>query len=101
MSNSTTPSAVRATTKYTLETAGSAAGKAPRPKRSLRESGRKFIPLFAAEKTPFIAAVAAIVTSSAATLVAPVLIVRAIDTDIRQKNMHGLLISAALVLAIY
>ncbi len=87
--------------KYTLETAGPGPGKAPRPKRSLRESGRKFLPLFAAEKTPFIAAVAAIVTSSVATLVAPVFIVRAIDTDIRQKNMHGLLMSAALVLAIY
>jgi ATP-binding cassette, subfamily B, bacterial len=82
--------------KYTLETK-----PGPRPKRSLRESGKKFLPLFATEKASFIAAVAAIVLSSIATLVAPVLIVRAIDTDIRQKNMHGLLISAAFVLAIY
>jgi ATP-binding cassette, subfamily B, bacterial len=82
--------------KYTLET-----GMGPRPKRSLRESGKKFLPLFATENRSFIAAVVAIVLSSVATLVAPILIVRAIDTDIRQKNMHGLLISAALVLAIY
>jgi ATP-binding cassette, subfamily B, bacterial len=87
--------------KYTLETNRSASEKAPRPKRSLRESGRKFLPLFATERKSFIAAVVAIVLSSVATLVAPVIIVRTIDTDIRQKNMHGLLISAAFVLAIY
>ena len=82
--------------KYTLETS-----MGPRPRRSLRESGRKFLPLFATEKKSFIAAVVAIVLSSVATLVAPVVIVRTIDTDIRQKNLHGLLISAAIVLAIY
>jgi ATP-binding cassette, subfamily B, bacterial len=82
--------------KYTLETA-----KGPGKKRSLRESGKKFIPLFATEKKPFIAAVFAIVLSSIATLVAPVVIVRTIDTDIRLKNTHGLLISALIVLAIY
>jgi len=82
--------------KYTLETK-----PGPRPKRSLRESGKKFLPLFATEKTSFIGAVVAITLSSAATLVAPVIIVRTIDTDIRQRNMHGLLISAAIVLAIY
>jgi len=95
MSNSTIPSEARATTKYTLS-------PATRPqKRSLRESGGKFLPLFATEKKPFIAAVIAIVFSSIATLVAPVVIVRTIDTDIRLKNTHGLLISALIVLAIY
>jgi len=81
--------------KYTLS-------PATRPqKRSLRESGRKFLPLFATEKKPFIAAVFAIVFSSVATLVAPIVIVRTIDTDIRLKNTHGLIISALVVLAIY
>ncbi len=75
--------------------------KGPRQKRSLREYGSKFLPLFATEKGPFVAAVAAILLSSGATLVAPVMIVRTIDTDIRLKNTHGLLISALLVLAIY
>jgi len=82
--------------KYTLETA-----KGPRQKRSLKETLRKFLPLFATEKKPFIAAVFAIVISSVATLVAPVIIVRTIDTDVRLKNTHGLLISALFVLAIY
>src|SRR6202040_2988580 len=44
---------------------------------------------------------AAIILSSSATLVAPVIIVRTIDTDIRLKNTHGLMISALFVLAIY
>ncbi len=83
--------------KYKLETA--AAG--PRQKRSVRESLRKIIPLFATEKRPFAGALAAIVFSSLATLVAPVLIVRIIDTDIRQKNFHGLLIGSLMVLGIY
>ncbi len=95
MSNSTIPSEAPATMKYTLS-------PATRPqKRSLRESGRKFLPLFAMEKKPFLAAVAAIVFSSIATLVAPVLIVRTIDTDIRLRNTHGLVISALVILAIY
>lgn len=82
--------------KYKLET-----GQGPRQKRSLRESSRKFLPLFATEKKPFIGALAAIIFSSLTTLVAPVLIVRIIDTDIRGKNMRGLLISSLYVLAIY
>ena len=82
--------------KYTLETA-----KGPRQKRSLRETWRKVLPLFATEKKPFIAAVAAIVFCSITTLVAPVIIVRTIDTNIRLKNTQGLLISAFVVLVIY
>lgn len=103
MSNSTIPSEARATTKSTPETARYTLSTAqgPRQKRSLRESSAKFLPLFATEKAPFIAAMVAIVVSSLATLFAPVFIVRAIDNDIRPKNAHGLLISSLIVLAIY
>src|ERR1700730_13845077 len=95
MSNSTIPSEARATMKYTLSAA-------TRPqKRSLWESSGKFIPLFAAEKGPFTAAIVAIVISSIATLVAPMVVVRTIDTDIRLKDTHGLVMSSLLVLAIY
>src|SRR6266853_5080714 len=96
MSSSTTLSEARGTMKYTLEIADR-----PRQKRSLREFGKKFIPLFAAEKSHFFAALLAIVLNSAATLVAPVIIVRIIDTAIRLKDTHGLLIWSLLVLAIY
>lgn len=82
--------------KYKLETTDHS-----RPKRSLRESAKKYGPMFATEKGHFIGALAAIVCSSLATLVAPVLIVRIIDNDIRLKNMHGLIVSSLIVLAIY
>jgi ATP-binding cassette subfamily B protein len=82
--------------KYKLDTANS-----PRQKRSVRESGKQLLPLFAPEKRPFMGALVAIVLSSLATLVAPVLIVRIVDTDLRLKNTHGLLIGSLLVLAIY
>jgi ATP-binding cassette subfamily B protein len=81
---------------YTLE---KSAG--PRPKKSLRESGKTFVPLLAAEKSSVIKAVVAIVISSVATLVAPVMIIHAIDTYIRPKHGQGLVEAALLVLAIY
>ncbi len=82
--------------KYKLETS-----TGPRPKRSLRESSKKFMPLFATEKRAFIGALIALVLSSLATLVAPVLIVRIIDTDMRLKNAHGLWMGSLAVLGIY
>ena len=104
MSSSTTLSEVRATTKYTLSTAGAAPNTpgAPGPKkRSMREVGAKFLPLFATEKSGVAVAVIAIIWNSLATLIAPVLIVRAIDTDVKGGNMHGLLIQALIVFLIY
>jgi ATP-binding cassette subfamily B protein len=82
--------------KYKLETS-----TGPRPKRSLRESSKKFMPLFASEKRPFIGALVALVLSSLATLLAPLLIVRIIDTDLRLKDAHGLLMGSLAVLGIY
>src|SRR5580704_2833674 len=96
MSNSTIPSGARAIMKYKLDTQ-----ERTGPKRSLRESGKKFLPLFASEKGAFSAAMVAIVLSSLATLVAPVLIIRIINTDLRLKNFQGLLISSLAVFAIY
>lgn len=94
-----TPSAARATTNYTLDkSAGFAPGKA---KKSLRETGKTFVPLFAGEKANVIMAVIAISISSIATLVAPVLMIRAIDTYIRPRHGAGLLTAAAIILAIY
>jgi len=79
--------------KYKLET-----DKRPGQKRSLRESSRKFLPLFATEKRPFAGALVALMLSSLSTLVAPILIVRIIVTDLRLKNTHGLLMGSLAVL---
>lgn len=92
-----TASAVRATTKYTLEKAALGAG----PKKSLRETLKTFTPLLAREKGNVVAAAVAIVISSLATLFAPVLIIRAIDTYIRPKHQAGLLGAAFVILGIY
>ncbi len=92
-----TASAAPATTKYTLEKALPGA----RPKKSLREVGKRFLPLLAGEKSNVIAATVAIVISSLTTLIAPVLIIRAIDTYIRPKHSQGLLGAALVVFAIY
>ena len=83
--------------KYKLETQNRPGAKP----RSLWESGKKLTPLFVSEKRPFIVAVVAIVLSSLATLVAPALIIRIINTDIRLKNMQALVIGSLVVLAIY
>jgi ATP-binding cassette, subfamily B, bacterial len=91
-----TASAAQATTKYTLE---KSAG--PRPKSSLRAAGKRFAPLLASEKANIIKAVVAISISSIATLVAPVMIIRAIDIYIRPKHSQGLLAAAFLVFAVY
>src|SRR5580658_225296 len=94
-----TASAARATTNYTLE---KAAGPRPgRPRKSLRETGKRFLPLFAGEKANVIMAVAAISFSSITALVTPVLMIRAIDTYIRPKHSQGLLAAAAVIFAIY
>jgi ATP-binding cassette subfamily B protein len=73
----------------------------PRPKKPMRAAGKRFVPLLASEKGNIIKATVAITISSVATLVAPVLIIRAIDTYIRPKHSEGLLGAAFLVLAIY
>ncbi|HEY2846038.1 MAG TPA: ABC transporter ATP-binding protein [Bryobacteraceae bacterium] len=96
MSNSSTPSAAPATTKYRLET-----GLTQRPPASLRSGVKRFLPLVADEKPQVIIAVVAITLSSLASLTAPVLIAHTIDTYIALRNASGVLTFALLVLAVY
>jgi len=81
---------------YTLETR-----RGPQAKTTLRAGIQRFAPLMATEKRNVIAAFAAIIASSTASLVAPVIIGRTIDTYIRLKDNSGLLVSAVLLLAVY
>jgi ATP-binding cassette subfamily B protein len=82
--------------KYKLETS-----KAPSGKRSLRAGVKRFVPLVVPERGPLAVAVAAMLVSSGATLVGPVIIGRAVDTYVRLKDSRGLLLSSALLLAVY
>jgi len=82
--------------KYKLETT-----KAFGSKRSLRAATKRFVPLIIPERSGLAVAVAAMLVSSSATLVGPVIIGRAIDTYVRLKDNHGLLLSSMLLLGVY
>jgi len=82
--------------KYKLEP-----GKQIGSKASLRAGIKRFVPLVAAERGYIVVAVAAMLISAGATLLAPAIIARAIDTDIRMKDMRGLLVSAVILSVVY
>ena len=82
--------------KYKLETT-----KAFGAKRSLRAGIKRFVPLIVPERGYLAVAVAAMLVSSGATLIGPVIIGRAVDTYVRLKDSRGLLLSAAVLLAVY
>jgi ATP-binding cassette subfamily B protein len=82
--------------KYKLETT-----KAVAAKRSLRAGIKRFVPVIVPERSYLAVAVAAMLVSSGATLIGPVIIGRAVDTFVRLKDGRGLLLSAAVLLAVY
>ena len=82
--------------KYKLESA-----KGFGAKSSVRSGFKRLQPLMAEERSHIIAAVIAMLVSSGATLVAPVIIGRAIDTYVRLKDTQGLVRSSLLLLAVY
>jgi len=65
-------------------------------KRSLRAGIKRFVPLIVPERSNLAVAVAAMLVSSGATLVGPVIIGRAVDTFVRLKDSRGLLLSSIL-----
>jgi len=82
--------------KYKLETT-----KAVAAKRSLRAGIKRFVPFIVPERSYLAVAVAAMLVSSGATLIGPVIIGRGVDTYVRLKDSRGLLLSAAVLLAVY
>jgi ATP-binding cassette subfamily B protein len=82
--------------KYELEAAKGFGTKGP-----LRVAVKRFVPLIVPERGPLAVAVAAMLVSSGATLVGPVIIGRAVDTYFRLKDSHGLLVSSVLLLGVY
>jgi ATP-binding cassette subfamily B protein len=82
--------------KYKLEST-----KAFGAKGSLKAGIKRFVPLVAGERNHIVIALVAMLISSGATLVAPVIIGRAIDTYIRLKDTRGLLLSAGVLLVVY
>ena len=82
--------------KYKLEVA-----KPFGAKSSVQAGVKRLLPLVASERKPISVAVGAMLLSSGATLVAPIIVGRAIDTYVGRKNLHGLLLSGLVLLAIY
>ncbi|HWY46051.1 MAG TPA: ABC transporter ATP-binding protein [Bryobacteraceae bacterium] len=82
--------------KYKLETTQPLGAK-----RSLRAGIKRFVPLIIPERGYLAVAVAAMLVSSGATLVGPVIIGRAVDTYVRLKDSNGLLLSSVLLLVVY
>ncbi len=82
--------------KYKLENTQPFGGKG-----SFRAGLNRFRPLTAGERSHIVVALFAMLTSSVATLLAPVIIGRAIDSYIRLKDTHGLLLASLAVLGVY
>jgi ATP-binding cassette subfamily B protein len=82
--------------KYKLETT-----KAFGAKRTLRAGIKRFAPLIRPERGYIAIALAAMLVSSCATLIGPIIIGRAVDTYVRLKDFHGLLLASVLLLGIY
>jgi ATP-binding cassette subfamily B protein len=82
--------------KYKLETT-----KAFGSKRTLRAGIKRFAPLIRPERGYIAIAMAAMLVSSCATLVGPIIIGRAVDTHVRLKDGHGLLLASILLLGVY
>ncbi len=67
----------------------------------LKTAWRRLLPLMAEEKRTVFFAMVAIVITSAAALVVPVLIARIVDVFIVKKNYHGLMVYSAILFAIF
>jgi ATP-binding cassette subfamily B protein len=82
--------------KYTLETS-----KAFGKKNTLKAGVKRFMPLMKPETGLVIVAVVAMLINTGASLVGPVIIARAVDTYVRLKNTHGLLLATVLLMSVY
>src|SRR4249920_3221365 len=90
------PSEAPATMNYALETSVPAEMTA-----TLGAALKRLAPLMSAEKRTVGLAFTAIVITSATSLVAPVIIGRAVDTYIQQRDFPGVVTLAALLLGVY
>jgi len=81
---------------YTLENS-KAAGK----KSTLKAGVERFIPLMKPEMGLLIVALAAMLVTTCTALLGPIIIGRGIDTYVRLKDNHGLLLTALVLMAVY
>jgi ATP-binding cassette subfamily B protein len=86
--------------KYTLETS-KAIGKAEGKRGTLGAGVKRFLPLMKPETGLIVVALLAMLISTGASLVGPIMIGRGIDTFVRLKDSHGLLVTSMVLMAVY
>ena len=62
---------------------------------------RRLVPLMAEEKSPVMIAIAAILVTSTATLIVPVIIAHIVDIYIANKDFHGVLVFSGLLFIVF
>ncbi|MGP0075483.1 MAG: ABC transporter ATP-binding protein [Bryobacteraceae bacterium] len=87
--------------KYTLESSKALGPKASGKKNTFRAGVKRFLPLMKPEIGLVVVALVAMLVSTGTSLVGPVIIGRGIDTYIRLKDNHGLLLVSLLLLGVY
>ena len=92
--------------KYTLETSKAFGSKTGGSKTAGRTSTlgagvKRFLPLMKPETGLVVVALAAMLISTGASLLGPVIIARAIDTYVRLRDTRGLLLASLVLLAVY
>jgi ATP-binding cassette, subfamily B, bacterial len=86
--------------KYTLETS-KAIGKGDGKRGTLGAGVKRFLPLMKPETGLVVVALLAMAISTGASLVGPIMIGRGIDTFVRLKDSHGLLVTSMVLMAVY
>src|SRR5579883_917549 len=91
-----TRSEAQATTNYTLST-----GQKPQQSAAIIPALKRLAPLLADEKRLVAAAFFGMILTNGSSLFGPVIISHTVDTYIQNRNFNGVLMSAAILLAVY
>ena len=85
--------------KYSLEASTTAA--APKKTSTLRAGVQRFVPLMKPERGLVIVALLAMAVSTCTSLTGPIIIGRGVDTYVRLKDSHGLMLAAVVLMGVY
>jgi ATP-binding cassette subfamily B protein len=86
--------------KYALETSTAFGPKAGK-KSTVGAGVKRFVPLMKPETGLVIVALVAMAISTGTALIGPVIIARGVDTYVRLKDSHGLLLAALVLMGVY
>ena len=87
--------------KYKLETSKAAGRAAGKKTGTLGAAAQRFLPLMKPETGLIVVALVAMGISTGTSLVGPVIIGRGVDTYVRLKDVHGLLVASLVLMGVY